>query len=187
MEIISNEMIKEHLAVGNTDAIIIGMMPLAKRIGRKSNDEYAEALLCLVEKVMNLHEVPHQEYVKYLSKCMRGVVQTWRANLSVVPIPQGQYRLLRKLGREKELTHEYIRDYHESPELITVVYCNDVFEFVESRLTSETKKTIFRLRVIGATEEEMAEYLKVSRQYVQRMKVAMMEDVRAIIKKWQLI
>jgi hypothetical protein len=186
MEVIKDEMIMEHLISGDTDAIIIGMMPLAKRIGRKSNDEYAEALCCLVERVMDLHNLKHKEYTKYLAKCMRGRVQSWRANLSVVRIPQTLYRFMKQVGREGELVHNYIHDYVDSPELITTAYHNDVFDLVEAQFTG-TKTKIFRMKMVGFTDQEMADELGVSRQYVQLKKTELLEEIRIILKRMGII
>ena len=176
---LSNEMIKGHLDRGELEEIIIGLMPLAKKIGHRSPDEYSEALQCLVKKV--LEELPglaHGKYREYLAKSMKGVCYTWRSNLSVVPIPQKLYRFMKRNGRE--VNHEYLIDITELPDLITIEYHNDVFEYVEKGLRH---KEIFRCKMIGLSDPEIAAELGVSQQYVSRLKIEMLEEIRVILKR----
>ena len=124
----------------------------------------------------------HDFHLQYIAKNARGRVQTHRANLSVVPIPQWWYRLLKKMGREKELKYEYVDYDNCSDDLLYDTHYSDAMEYIQSKL-NKTQINIIQAKICGFTDEEIAESLNVSRQYITAEKTRMMEKLRRVLKE----
>ena len=179
-ESFSNEKIKKLLLADRREDIILGLLPLAKRIGRKSRDEYSVAVECVVECVNRLENLEHTQYIQYIAKCIRGKVQTHRASLSVVPVPQWWYRLLKSLNREEELKYQYI-DYQNTEMLKEYMY-SDIVEIIESKL-NRVELHVLHAKMCGFTEEEIGSELGYTRQYIQQIKDQLMEKLRKILRE----
>lgn len=178
--------IKRLLEENKLEEIILGMLPIAKRIGyRFGVDAYSVAVECLVEKVQDLRRLGHDNYVKYLAKCMKGRVYTFRCHMGVVSVPETFFRELKKLGREKELQFEFV-DYDNIDEryddYIEIIN-NDILELVEKELTIE-EATIMRGRMCGFTDEEIALEIGKPRSSVQAIRVMMNEKILKLLHKF---
>lgn len=178
--------IKRLLAEDKVEEIIIGMMPIAKRIGyRFGVDAYSVAIECLVEKVQDLKHLGHDNYVKYLAKCMKGRVYTFRCHMGVVSVPETFFRELKKLGREKELQFEFV-DYDNVDEryddCIEIIN-NDILHMIEQSLTPE-EATIMRGRLCGFTDEEIAVEMGKPRSSIQAIRVMMNEKILKLLHKY---
>ncbi|HPT70843.1 MAG TPA: hypothetical protein PLE74_01015 [Candidatus Cloacimonadota bacterium] len=180
---LDNNGIYDLLIMGKHEQIILDLLPLAKKIGRKTKDEYSVAVECLVECVNKLEELPHRNYIQYIAKCIRGRVQTHRANLSVVPVPQWWYRMLKKLNREEELKYKFIdyQNFNESPELVTEYMYSDIAEIIESKL-NKVELHVLHGKVCGFTDSEIGAEIKVSQQYIHQVKTELMEKLRRILR-----
>ena len=180
--------IKRLLAEDKKEEIIIGMLPIAKRIGyRFGVDAYSVAIECLVEKVQHLETLGHDNYVKYLAKCMKGRVYTFRCHQGVVSVPETYFRELKKLGREKELQFEFV-DYDEIGEryddFTEMNQVTDIIDLIEKELT-EDEKTIMRARLCGYTDEEIALEMGRPRSSVQAIRVMLNEKILKLMHKYE--
>ena len=185
----------EDLSKLDEDQLISTFIPVARLIGRYSEDAKQEAILGLIEAVGRLKTIQHGGIKQYLCTCIKGRVRGYIEKLPIVHVPRYIYKELKEQEKEEDdVETNSIFDFISIDNTDTTggmdipvsdfldsLIAKDMFNGIIKRLRpNSTQLNIVLLRLEGKTDAQIGIELGLSQQVVHYQR----KQIKEKIKSW---